>query len=84
MAFSDQQAEEEWKKAQGQVRGKSEWGHVKGALIAFVLLFAGSFALLHFVWNKGADLGENLVIATFVSMVSGFRVAMSMLRNRRR
>jgi hypothetical protein len=82
MAISDEEAAVAWKKAQGQVQGKSGLGHVKPVALVFVGLFALCFGLGQFVLNKGASLGENLFIGVICAMAVTLRWALRSMRRR--
>jgi hypothetical protein len=80
MSMTDQEAAAAWKKAQGQVNGKSDMNHFKPALIWFTVLFVGTALVLRFYLKH--DWAESLVIAVFCSLLGTLRITLRMLRNR--
>ncbi len=80
MAISDEDAAAEWKRAQGQVRSKSDIEHIKPALIVFPLAFAGSFAMAHF-WGD-FPIGEALIFAPFGALLATARILLRWRRAR--
>lgn len=72
MAISDEGAAAEWKRARGQVRGKSNLDHIKPALIVFPLAFAGSFAMGHFLADF--TIAEALLFAPIGALLATARI----------
>jgi hypothetical protein len=80
MTISDEEAAAAWKKAQGQVRGKTDLEHIKPALIIFPLAFVGTFAMAHF--GGGFSIGESLLFAPITALLATARVLFRWRRSR--
>jgi hypothetical protein len=79
MAMTDEEAAAEWKRAQGQVRSKSDLEHIKPALIVFPLAFAGSFAMAH--WYGNLSIAESLLVAPIIGLLATLRILLRWRRH---